>query len=118
MESFARTFILPPTILPLDAARLQEAAQILEAVAANRALLAVLSEEDRARFIQAAGEVYCPDVGQRRRLTKATSRQRHAEKQGAAQKVLGQTGIRALRCKPIVTTPNYFLSAPSLESGR
>ncbi len=112
-----RTFILPPTNLPLDAARLHEAVQILEAVAANRALLAVLSEEDRARFIQAAGEVYCPDVGQRRRLTRATSRQRQAEKQGAAQKVLGQTGIRALRRKPIVTTPNYFPSAPSLEPG-
>jgi NAD(P)-dependent dehydrogenase (short-subunit alcohol dehydrogenase family) len=85
---------------------LREAAEMLEAVANNRGLLANLSNEDRVRLIQAAGEVFCPDVAERRRLTKATVRQRKAEKRERSQEVLHQTGIREMRRKPVYTTPN------------
>jgi NAD(P)-dependent dehydrogenase (short-subunit alcohol dehydrogenase family) len=65
-----------------------------------------LSDEDRARLVQAAGDVYCPDVKNRRRLTKASQRQRKADKAARAEEVLTSTGIRELRRKPVFTTPN------------
>jgi len=88
--------------------RLRAATEVLEAIAADRALLAALSSADRTRLLQAAGLVYCPNVNDRRRLVKATQRQRKAEQRDRDQQVLGQTGIRALRQKPVFTTPNAF----------
>src|ERR1700722_9501145 len=86
--------------------QLQAAASLLEAIAANRALLAELSEEERTRFLQAAGEIFCPDVKERRRLTKAKQRHRKAGKRERDQSTLKTTGIRELRSKPVYTTPN------------
>src|SRR4051794_40462835 len=87
-------------------ARLIAAAELLEQVAANRALLAAMPVEDRTRLLTAAGDIYCPDVSQRRRLVKASARQRKADKTNRDQSVLSETGIRALRRKPVFTTPN------------
>jgi NAD(P)-dependent dehydrogenase (short-subunit alcohol dehydrogenase family) len=88
------------------AARLRAAAELLEKVAADRALLTGLPVEERARLLKAAGEIYAPDVGQRRRLVKAKVRQRKADKLRRDQASLNQTGIRKLRQKPVFTTPN------------
>src|ERR1041385_8932303 len=88
------------------AAQLKSAAELLEAVAADRTLLAGLSKEDRVRLMQAAGQIFCPDVAERRRLPRATQRQRKAEKRVKSQSVLHETGIRELRRKPVFTTPN------------
>ncbi len=88
------------------AAQLRAAAELLENVAKNRALLAGLSLEEHARLMKAAGDVYCPDVRERRRLVKARSRQRKNDKLERDQTVLNETGIRALRRKPVFTTPN------------
>jgi NAD(P)-dependent dehydrogenase (short-subunit alcohol dehydrogenase family) len=96
-------------------AQLKSAAELLEAVAADRALLAQLSEEDRVRLVQAAGEVFCPDVAGRRRLTKATVRQRKAEKRVKSQAVLHETGIREMRRKPVYTTPNVLPPASDAQ---
>src|SRR5262245_28807054 len=49
------------------AERLNAAAEILEMASANRALLAELSVEERKRLLKAAGDIYCPDLNQRRR---------------------------------------------------
>src|SRR5438876_114580 len=76
------------------AGQLKAAADILEAAVANRALLAELSEEERTRLLKAAGEIYCPDVNERRRLVKARIRQRKAEKLQRDQSRLNETGIR------------------------
>ncbi len=89
-----------------SAQQLSAAAALLEQVAANRALLASLPVEERARLLKAAGDVYCPDVRERRRLVKARSRQRRNERLERDQTVLNETGIRALRRKPVFTTPN------------
>ena len=89
-------------------AQLQAAAEILEKAAANRALLAELSVEDRTRLLTAAGNIYCPDVAQRRRLVKASSKQRKAEKISRDQSKLHETGIRKLRREKVFTTPNVF----------
>ena len=93
---------------PAAIAQLKAAAEILEQASANRALLGALSEEERTRLLKAAGDIYCPDLTQRRKLVKATVKQRKAEKRQKEEAKLHQTGIRELRRKPVFTTPNYF----------
>jgi NAD(P)-dependent dehydrogenase (short-subunit alcohol dehydrogenase family) len=96
------------------AAQLRAAAEALERAAANRAVLAELTQEERTRLLKAAGDVYCPDVRARRRLVKETSKQRKKQKVQRDQSVLNETGIRTLRAKPVFTTPN-LPPPPDLE---
>jgi NAD(P)-dependent dehydrogenase (short-subunit alcohol dehydrogenase family) len=100
----------PQTSAQTDAvaAQLKAATDLLERVMADRALLAGLSAEDRARLLAAAGGVYCPDPKGRRRLVKAQVRQRRADKLQRDQALLSQTGIRQLRRGKVFTTPNVF----------
>jgi NAD(P)-dependent dehydrogenase (short-subunit alcohol dehydrogenase family) len=90
--------------------QLRAAVAVLEQAAADRGLLAGLSDEDRTRLFRAAGEIFNPDLKARRRLVKAKVRQRNAEKVERDQSKLNETGIRQLRKKPVFTTPN--LPAP------
>jgi len=89
-------------------AQLKAAAELLEKVAGNRALLATLSVEERTRLLKAAGDIYSPDVSERRRLVKAKVRQRKADKLQRDQSKLNETGIRKLRRQKVFTTPNVF----------
>ena len=89
-------------------AQLKAAAAILEQASANRALLGALSEEERTRLLKAAGDIYCPNVAERRRLVKAKVKQRKAEKISRDQSKLHETGIRKLRREKVFTTPNVF----------
>ena len=88
--------------------QLKAAIELLEKASANRALLAGLTDEEHTRLMKVAGDLYCPDLTQRRKLVKAKVKQRKAEKKHADDKKLHQTGIRELRRKPVFTTPNYF----------
>ena len=88
--------------------RLKAAAELLEQIAANRALLAGVPEADRTRLLQAAGQVSRPDALARRRLVKVTLRQRKAAKRDREQVQLNDTGIRKLRREKVFTTPNVF----------
>ena len=88
--------------------RLRDATALLESVAGDRTMLDVLTAEERARLVNAAGDVFCPDVEQRRTWAKARRRQARADKVDREEEVLSQTGIRALRAKPVFTTPNVF----------
>jgi NAD(P)-dependent dehydrogenase (short-subunit alcohol dehydrogenase family) len=88
--------------------QLKAAAAVLEAAASNRALLAALSVEERTRLLTAAGEIYCPNLKERRRLVKARIKQRKAEKVQLDQSKLHETGIRKLRREKVFTTPNVF----------
>ena len=90
------------------AQRLRDAAELLEAIASNRALLAGMPDEERLRLLQAAGQVSRPDAVARRRLVKATQRERKATKRQRAESVLAETGIRKLRRASVFTTPNVF----------
>ena len=102
----------PPDNLPNDngtlAVRARAAAELLESIAENRAVLADLSEAERTRLLQAAGQVSRPDVIDRRRLLKVTKRQRKAERVERAESVLSSTGIRKLRRETVFSTPNVF----------
>ncbi|MDA1272767.1 MAG: SDR family oxidoreductase [Verrucomicrobia bacterium] len=89
-------------------AQLIATAELLEKVAGNRALLAQLSAEERTRLLTAAGQVYCPDLKERRRFVKARVKLRKAEKIQRDQSKLHETGIRKLRRKKVFTTPNIF----------
>jgi len=88
--------------------QLHAAIALIEKAAADRALLAGLSDADHTRLMKAAGDLYCPDINQRRKLVKAKVKQRKEAKKTADDKKLHQTGIRELRRKPVFTTPNYF----------
>ncbi len=88
--------------------RVRAATKMLEALAADESMLAGISVEERARLLQAAGQVYCPDVRIRRRFIKNRERQRKAERQERHQAVLAKTGIRKLRQQSVFTTPNVF----------
>src|ERR1035437_8010778 len=90
------------------AAQLKSATEILEIAAANRAVLAELSVEERTRLLTAAREIFCPDVTERRRLVKAKARLRKADKLHRDQAKLNETGIRTLRSEKVFTTPNVF----------
>ncbi len=95
------------------ARRLSAAADLLEEIVADRALLADIPVDDRNRFLQAAGRVSRPDVIDRRRLLKVSKRQRKAERVKREETVLSDTGIRRLRRAPVFTSPNIF--PPSLD---
>ena len=90
------------------AEQLKAAIEVLEKATANRALLAGLSDAEHTRLMKAAGDLYCPDVDQRRRLVKAKVKQRKAAKQKLDDSRLNETGIRKLRAQKVFTTPNYF----------
>jgi NAD(P)-dependent dehydrogenase (short-subunit alcohol dehydrogenase family) len=88
--------------------RWHAAAELLEAIARNRELLAHVPEAERTRLLQAAGKISRPDAVARRQLVKATKRHRKAGKSQRAEKALNQTGIRKLRRQTVFTTPNVF----------
>jgi len=90
------------------AERLKQATEALEAVVGDRGLLGALTVEERTRLLTAAGQVYNPDIVQRRQWGKAVRRREKAEKAGRDETVLAETGIRVLRERPVFTTPNVF----------
>ncbi|HXD36083.1 MAG TPA: oxidoreductase, partial [Rhodanobacter sp.] len=89
-------------------AQLRETTALLEALAADRQLLDRLPADERARLQLAVANVYHPDPVARRVKLKAAEKARHAAKVQTEDNVLNQTGIRALRRKPVFTTPNVF----------
>ena len=89
-------------------ARIRRATELLETVVGDPSVLEVMSEAERIRFVNAAGDVFCPDVDERRRRLKARQRRHRAEKLERDEAVLAGTGIRRLRAKPVFTTPNVF----------
>lgn len=94
--------------MTITAESLMAAAAILEKAVCNRAVLAGLSVEERTRLLKAAGEIYCPDLRERRRLVKAKLRKHKAEKRSRDQGTLNKTGIRKLRREKVFLTPNVY----------
>jgi len=90
------------------AARLRNAIDALEALAADHRLLDQLSADERARLHLAVAHVHHPDPAERRVKRKAKAKARHAAKRDAEDSTLERTGIRTLREKPVFTTPSAF----------
>jgi len=93
----------------MDRRTLAEIAALLERIALDRSLLEDVPAEDRERFLKAVANVYHPDRVERRRMAKVVDKHRKAARVRRDDTVLHETGIRALRRKPVFTTPNYFL---------
>jgi len=90
------------------AERLRELLELLETCAANRRLLDDLSPAERERLHRALAGISNPDPVSRRLQVKAWTRARKAERARKDDTVLDQTGIRSMRRRPVVTTPNVF----------
>ena len=105
-----------PTIDPSLRERLLAATDLLERLAADWSLLDQFSSEDRARLQRAiAGlSVAAPRAGRKR--AKQAERDRRDRRTREAEAVLHETGIRALRRRPAVTTPNA-LPLPDEDAG-
>jgi NAD(P)-dependent dehydrogenase (short-subunit alcohol dehydrogenase family) len=88
--------------------RLRETIGLLESIAADRSVLSGVPDEERKRLLQAVANVYSPDRVERRRMAKIVDRQRKAARVKSDQHILHETGIRALRRKPVFHTPNVF----------
>ena len=88
--------------------RLRAAAELLESIVENRALLAGVPEDERTRLLRIAGELSRPDAITRRQLVKATKRKRKAARVDREEGALHETGIRKLRRQTVFTTPNVF----------
>jgi NAD(P)-dependent dehydrogenase (short-subunit alcohol dehydrogenase family) len=87
---------------------LRAATQVLEQVAEDHSLLAQLPKDERDRLQRAIAGVYHPDPIARRQRMKAAERARNEEAIRKDDALLDDTGIRALRRKPVFTTTNYF----------
>ena len=87
--------------------QLRAAIDVLEQIAADWRLLERLAPEDRRRLHQALAGLSVPDPRAKRKREKAA----RAERVRQAEAVLNQTGIRRLRRRPVVTTPNVFRPA-------
>ncbi len=90
------------------AADVSEATDLLERLAGDWELLDQLPAELRERFHRAAASLVAPNHRAQRRRTKAKKRDRRAQALSRQDAVLNETGIRALRRRPVVTTPNVF----------
>ena len=86
--------------------RLLETLALLRDVAAAPEMLAELHPEEKADFLNAAGDVFCPDPEVRRRRTKLLQRRRRLDRLQHDEGVLARTGIRTLRSRPVFTTPD------------
>ena len=87
--------------------RLHELTRMLEDIAAGRMPLDGLTEVERQRLINAAGDVFCPDVSDRRLKNRARAKRDRAAKVERDAHVVAGTGIRVMRRKAVFTTPNY-----------
>jgi NAD(P)-dependent dehydrogenase (short-subunit alcohol dehydrogenase family) len=88
--------------------RLRDIAELLESIGADRSLLDDVPAVDRKRFLRAVTLVHSPESRTRRRLLKAMARRQKVAREKRDDVLLGETGIRALRRRPAVTTPNVF----------
>jgi NAD(P)-dependent dehydrogenase (short-subunit alcohol dehydrogenase family) len=111
----SRNCCTPVTLVHVDREDLGAIAELLERIATDRSLLEDLPAEDRERFLKAVANVYHPDRVERRRMAKGVDKHRKAARVKRDQGVLHETGIRALRRKPVFITPNYFLENPKSQ---
>ncbi len=88
--------------------RVRAAVEVLEQIAANGSLMEALPVAERVRLHQCIGQIYIPDPLARRQHRKAAAKQKIKAQIKNDDAVLNETGIRALRRRPVFTTPNCF----------
>jgi NAD(P)-dependent dehydrogenase (short-subunit alcohol dehydrogenase family) len=96
---------------------LRRARQVLEAVEADRSLLAQLPLEERTRLLTAAGRAVHPETEQKRRLVKALRARRRRQMEKRDRALLARTGIRAARDAEVFVPPARQITAGAREAG-
>ena len=89
-------------------ARLRAAADLLEAISADRTAFDALPEEEQKRLRAAVGRFHNPDPRSWRAGRNERRRARAAEKVREEEALLHVSGIRELRRRPVFTTPAAF----------
>ena len=89
-------------------ARLRVAADLLDALAADRAGFEALPVAEQKRLKAAVNRFHNPDPIDHRKRRREAKRARVQEKNLHDDAILNATGIRELRSKPVFQTPNYF----------
>ena len=98
----------PPQSHPDLLERLRATTVLLEQIAVDARVVDALPPSDRERLFQAVARVHHPDHFERRNKRKAAARERRATHTRQSDAVLHETGIRALRRKPVFTAPAFF----------
>ncbi len=89
--------------------KLRDTTEFLESIANGQTRLDDVDPEFRKTFHRAIARVHNPDIGELRRLAKAAERERSLARARRLDDSLHETGIRALRRKPVFSTPNIFV---------
>ena len=108
---------------PLTLEQLKAATEVLEAVVADRALLADMPEEERRAFLMAAGRAASPLRHEIQAFSKALRRDRLQLRQARDRVVRDSTAIRVARQEAVFTAPLPLLpgetrEGPTLEKSR
>ena len=90
---------------PLSSETLQQALAVLDAIAADRRVLANVDSDARERLQRVCGEIARPDLKQRKRLQKELLRRTNDAKREQDEQRRQSTAIRQLRAKPVYSTP-------------
>ena len=99
---------MPPTPSSDLQGQLQAATELLESIAQDASVVNVLTPTERERLFLAIARVHHPDHGERRQQRRAAARERRGTQTRETDAVLHETGIRALRRKPVFTAPAFF----------
>ncbi|HTM03963.1 MAG TPA: SDR family NAD(P)-dependent oxidoreductase [Vicinamibacterales bacterium] len=83
--------------------------ELLESIAGNVRRLDEMPEGDRARLKTAISRIAHPDRNVRRKLRREELRAHRAARVRKTEASRHETGIRELRRRPVINTPNYFL---------
>jgi len=97
--------------------QIAEASDLLEAIIADRGLLADLDPELRKRFLMAAGRVSKPDKAARRKLARRHQYRKKVVRRDKDRALMSKASIRQLRDNPIFQTPRR-LGDPEPEPER
>lgn len=101
-----------PRTVKVTAEALSACADLLEALAADRGLLAGVDQATRRRLVTAAGRVSRPEREEQRDLRKALRKRDRREQRDADDAARRATVIRALRELPVYPTPALPGSPP------
>jgi NAD(P)-dependent dehydrogenase (short-subunit alcohol dehydrogenase family) len=95
----------PVTPAPPAADDVRRCTRLLEAIVADRGLLASVPKEDQIALLNAAGRVASPDRSAKARLAKAIGRKEKAERRARDRRARAATEIRAARQAPVFVAP-------------
>ncbi len=91
--------------MSLDPGQVKQLTELLQAIAADRSVLAPLPEEDRIALLAAAGRVANPERHAQARLAKKARRLHNQKRRDRDRQVRATAEIRTLRAAPVFEAP-------------